>query len=478
MTSISRQSSFSDRSPDPDEDLYAFLLIHGEATLRFDMPVKDAVEMSRTIDEGMRSSLSWLSDAERRASLREKIRTGVLDNEHLDPDLCQHMAQLLVHFLLTSPASQQAPDCRGLILEIQDKGGGDSNFRTKICSDRDYVDEICATIRQKARTIVKFDPAARRKAKVKPPRDPSLSPPPHPRPDKFLPALQEAEDNFGANHFRDARLCLTEAPRFVFRSRQLAEGSLDEIDASLAAMAEFGRLKLPHDHIWLETRDHIEHWAAEGKQYVPALIGVAAWQQDENTIAFHGFADISDRRVISAFVGRIECDQFREDYRPLTLELPPIPAGHSYNEVAMRAVSRAAADRLLELLFLLSTSGIAVERISSSTRSGNRSGGSAKGGSSRKKRREWDQGYTIVRVPLSWIPKEKDTRTSVDPGGAGSIPGSVLPTGRWVRPHVRRAHMWGKNTRPVTEQRWVEATLVGASRLADDEKPATPIYLV
>ena len=487
MTSTGK-ASLAETSATHPGDCYAFLLIHGHATLRFDMPVDDARHVSEELGKAMRDRMSWLSEEQLRASLRQSLRDSMLDNEHLDPERSSHVANLVVHYLLTSKASREAPDLRGLIVEIQEFGGGQSNFRTIVSSDPAYVDKLCEQVRRKSKLVVKVDPSAKRRTAHKPPRDPSLDPPPHPRPDRFLPALDRVEKEFGVVHFRESRPCLMEAPRFVFRSRQLAEGSRGEIDPSLSALAEFGRLRLPYPRIWVETRDHIETWGDEGRVLVPTLIGISAWQESDTVFAFQGFSDKAGERTASAFIGRIDTALFREDRRPLALELPPVPEGYLYDESPMRALTRAACDCLLELLFLLNTSGVAVERVPAGARASGKGtpGGRQAPQRGRKKRKDWDRGYTVVRVPLTWIPRTGPTAAghsgNITPGAAPDTEAMTTAggarTGRWVKPHVRRAHVWGRHTRPLEEQRLIEATLVGASRLVEGESPEAPVYIV
>jgi hypothetical protein len=133
------------------------------------------------------------------------------------------------------------------------------------------------------------------------------------------------------------------------------------------------------------------------------------------------------------------------------------------DEGAHRRISRACGERLLELLFLLSVQGVARENV----RAGGVAGSHGKLGKRRKKLEALSaaRDYTVIRVPMQYVPGDGKAAS----GGTG---------GRWVRPHCRRAHQWGINTKPIEQQRWVNACLIGANRITDDDDIRRPEYHV
>jgi hypothetical protein len=243
---------------------------------------------------------------------------------------------------------------------------------------------------------------------------------------------------------------------FVWRSRQTADAAQEEIDESLAAMAEYDRLHLPFSNVWAETRDWLEVPMNDAPaRKVEARLGIAAYEVG-TAIHFHGFAEIEGDFMMSVLEGTVDRSALtgRRNFdftRPAPAAIDP-----NWDEAAHRRISRACGERLLELLFLLSTRGVARETVHQ---------GSGKPGKKNKgQRRMSARDFVVVRVPLHYVGSED-----------GSAPGA---TGRWVRPHVRRAHMWGKNTRSSEEQHWRDACLVGAAKLGEGVEVRRPEYRV
>jgi hypothetical protein len=226
-------------------------------------------------------------------------------------------------------------------------------------------------------------------------------------------------------------------------------------------LAEFGRLRLPLPQIWAETRDYIDVPMDDApSQRVEARFAIAA-AEDDGTISFWGFAEISNHMMMSALSCCINSAALAVRQRHFEFIRPPGAIfGPQQDEAAHRRISRACGERLLELLFLLSTDGVARDTMGAGPLK------SAKLGKRRQKERTLsDRDYTIIRVPMHYI---------TDGGREGSS-GHI---GRWVRPHVRKGHLWGINTRPKEEQQWWDACLVGAAKLEDGEIIRRPEYYV
>lgn len=449
----------TDKADAGDQPSYAFLAVYHDATLRFDAPVADAEDVV-TRYSGL--ALPGTDPGVARAAIRSIVRDGFLDNDHLNPAKSQRMAEAIIWLCLTCDARAASPSSRGFILLITNKGGDDFNFRYMVAENRQAVDDYTAEVRKGRKYVVSHTPEDVAKAlsrkRTPPPRDPNLEPPQKPRPERWLPALETQERLLGKAHFDEVRRCLDEGALFVWRSRQIADAAQEEINASLGAMAEYGRLRLPFPMIWAETRDWIDVPVDDAPpKRLPARFGIAATQVDD-AISFWGFVDVQDHIQMSVLHAEIDRDALIDGSRHLILRPPHVPERANWDESAHRRIAFACGDRLLELLFLLSTSGVAKDRV--------REGSGGKPGKrSPKQRRMTPRDYTIVRVPLTFQPDVGGTK------GDGT-------SGRWVRPHARRAHMWGKNTRPLEEQHWREATLVGAAKVEAGEEVRRPEYRV
>jgi hypothetical protein len=382
----------------------------------------------------------------------------------MDPARSQVIASAVVYLCMTSATREVNPAARGFMIFISRLPDGGFNFRFAAC-DPEMVEEQTAKARKGLKYVVTVTPEQAAKAvarkRTPPPRDPSLEPPPKPRPERWLPALEAAEKALGKPAMGITRKCLEEGAMFVWKSRQIAEAAQEEIDASLEAMAQYDRLHLPFSLVWAETRDWLEvprHDAPAER--VPARFAIAASEQG-GTITFWGFADVEDRMTLSLLSGTVDQALLSGGHRHFAFKSPDGAAGTpGWDEAAHRQIARACGERLLELLFLLSTQGVAKEKV--------RDGGGRPGKRPKAQRRMSARDYTIVRVPMRYVQD-----------GAPGEEGRVGSTGRWVRAHVRRAHQWGVNTRPLEQQRWVEACLVGAARNEGPDGEVTrPSYRV
>jgi hypothetical protein len=249
---------------------------------------------------------------------------------------------------------------------------------------------------------------------------------------------------------------------FVWKSRQLADSAQEDIDASLGAMAEFDRLHLPYPWLWCETRDYLDVMVDDApSKRVAARFGIAAVEAQDGATTLWGFADVEGTILMSSLKATVDKTDLIAGKRRLVLGRPAnAVASKPWDEPTERRIAQACGDRLLELLFLLSTRGVARSTVRVS------------GGKPAKKqvsgqRRMSARDYTVIRVPLVYVP---------DPASPHSEDGRS--TGRWVRPHCRKAHWWGRFTRPLDEQHYREAVLVGANRVTGDDEVRRPSYKV
>ncbi len=440
-------------------DTFAFLVIHRSATLRFDAT---AAEIEDIVSE-MAILTERLPAGDHRAPLRELVRLGMLDDAHLDAARSQPIVRAAIYLCMTSGPHTANPDARGYILEMTDKPDGSANFRFAAAQDREMVDEFTAKARKGLKYVVTVTPEQAAKATLRkrtpPPRDPSLEAPPKPRPERWLPALEAAEKAIGRGLMRVARDCLEKGAMFVWKSRAIEDTAQEEIDASLEAMATHDRLHLPFPLMWMETRDWIEVPRVDAPaERLPARFAIAAAEQ--GSIGFWGFVEVKDRMVMALLNGTVDHALLSGGRRHFNFERMPGAVGSpGWDEAAHRRIARACGERLLELLFLLSTQGVVKDKVLAS--------GGKPSKQKAAQRRMSARDYTVVRVPMRYLQDDKTDGT----GGGGS-------GGRWVRPHVRRAHMWGKNTRPVEEQHWRDACLVGAAKVGEDVEIRRPEYRV
>ncbi len=450
-------------------------VIFGTATLEFLLP-KDGEIVEVAIDAVKASFAEHKQNyagEDIRSFGRQRILDAFHDNMHVDPVKSQIVCSLLAWYVITSPAWAKAismgnkPD--GALIIITMKSAHDANFRIAIADAEFVLDEVNA-VRKKTKatkiyTATKEDVEQAIKNKKRSiSKDPSLDPPSKPRPDRWLPTLIEQEKRIGKSELKVARQCIEEGDVFVWRSRQIADESMQDIDESLSAMAEYDRLHLPYPIIFAETKDWIELYKNGLSEKTECRFAIAA-HEENGRIDYFAWADYDGQIHLSSFKGVIYLKDiashdnktyFERSY--IQYDRLSVPDDYIVDMGIERLITRTAGNCLLELLFLLSTTGVKRDIV----RQGS--------GKSKKKqagqRRMSERDYSIIRVPMSYVEDKSDNDAKSG------------PTGRWVRPHIRRAHMWGKYTRPITEQHWRESCLVGAAKRDDDQDMPRRIYMV
>lgn len=442
---------------------FRFLLIYNTATLDFSMTGQDCFDAATVVLRMSQENPDMV-----RGALRQHLIDGMLLNDHLRPETASKMGSTLVAYCFTGPGIVQSllTGCDGFSVEITEKGGHDRNLRF-IAGPASAIIKQRDEIRRGATVVVENKPGARRRRDQP---DPSLEPPPRPRPERFLAALATLETRFGKSFFVPVRTCLEDGAMYVYKSNQLAEGSERDIDDSLSALAHFDRLRLPHPFVYIETRDWIEVWTAEKARKIDFRIGIAAWDEGDGIIHFCGMCE-DDRlsREMSPVCGTVDMETMKTGRRYFGYELPPVPKSHRFNEGTSRVLTRAAGDHLLELLFLLNTQGVEATRIEPTEMTARATTVAER----RRQRHQRHQSqrkarpYNVIRVPLF-------REDEVEIGNGMTASGGA----RWIRPHLRSAHVWGRYTRPEAEQRLVEATLVNAKHLKDGEEIARPVHVV
>lgn len=442
---------------------FRFLLIYGTATLDFAMTGRECFDAAVVV---LRMGQEPGHDPGKvREALRQHLIDGMLLNDHLKPEKASKMSASLVCYCFTGPGIIQSllTGCDGFSVEITEQGGHSRNLRF-IAGPASAIIDIRDKIRRGATVVIENKPGARRR-KDQP--DPSLEPPPRPRPERFQSALATLETRFGKSFFVPVRTCLEDGAMYVYKSNQLAEGSERDIDDSLSALAHFDRLRLPHPFVYIETRDWVEVWTAETARKVDIRIGIAAWEEGDGVIHFCGMCeDERLNREMSPVFGTVDMDTMKTGARYFGYVLPPVPKTHHFNEGNTRVLTRAAGDHLLELLFLLNTQGVEATRVDP-TEMTVRATTVAERRRQRHQRQRKARPYNVIRVPLY-------REDEVEIGNGMTASGGT----RWVRPHLRSAHVWGRYTRPEEEQRLIEATLVNAKHLKDGEEIARPVHVV
>lgn len=401
-----------------------------------------------------------------RSLLRSALREGLVDNKHLNPQTAKEVILPAIVLCATSEALKLNPQSDGFVIQISNLVDGSFNFRFVVGNGREFVESMSQEARKGAKKIYRLETPGRdagtksNKKKPEPPRDPSLSPPIKPRPDRFLPALMANKDLFPAEDFELVRRCLEKEAMFVWSSRQIEDEtpiSREEIAESIAAIAEYGQFQPPFPLIWAETRDWLgfyDHDLGENVR-IPASFGVAVFG-DEKGKFFRcwTFCEMRGKTMVSAFPAYVSTEMLALKIsavavHDILISDPARAREIRSDEHVLRAISRAGAERVIELILLLSTRGVEKKTV--------RQGLS----SAQKKKKNQrhisvnQRDYVVIRVPHFFV---KDGGGGEGGGGEG---------GRWVRPHLRRAYMWGKNLRPQHEQRWTRACLVNGARAAE-----------
>jgi hypothetical protein len=404
-----------------------------------------------------------------RGLLRSVLRGAIVDQRHLSPETANEVIVPAIILCATSDALKLSPQATGFIIQINDIGPNDFNFRFILSEGAELVDETTREIQAKAKRIYGLTSGKNEQNKKRAsskPKDPSLTPPARPRPDKFLPILLSHEKLLEADTFAAIKECVEDAPIFVWESRQIEDGtalSEEEIKKTVAALAEYGHLNPPFPRIWAETRDWLSFYDGKLEEHVrvPVSFGVAVLDNPEDrTINCWTFCELRGEALFSVFPAAIFLPAVAEERDGIYVSRPPFPSPEyasniKFDEHILRAISKAGAERLIELLMLLSTRGVEKKTMRQAI---------AKNKKNQRHKDVSRRDYVIVRVPYFYVQDKAES------GGAH---------GRWVRPHLRRAYMWGKNVRPQNEQRWTRACLVNAEKPTEnEEQPSRREYRV
>ena len=450
------------------------LVYYGLATCRFEIDAENRLKIMAQYDKFCHESEDKSSV---RPALRGALREAIVDNLHINADTAKMVTLPTIMLCATSDALKVNPNSNVFIVEIQDINANEFNFRFVLSEDIDLINATTEKIQSQAKRRFVFDEHGEEKTvsggatkpskpKSKEP-DPSLSPPPRPNPERFLTPFFGREKLLTQDDAAIVRDCLEKAPMFVWKSREIEDrtlGARREILESLFALAQHSHLSLPYPRVWAETRDWMPFFdeAMSENVRVPAHFGIAASQEEGgNHINCWVFCEFRGEVMFSPFAAVISLSVLASRYydvnvRRIAFPNPELAKDVNENEHLLRAIARAGGKRILELLLLLSTRGVEKKVIKQTTTN--------KRGKNKKNQRHHNpskRDYTIIRVPYFY------RESGNEKGGEAAAPG------RWIRPHLRRAHMWGKNTRPLSEQRWIHACLVNAARvdvdMTDDE---------
>lgn len=221
---------------------------------------------------------------------------------------------------------------------------------------------------------------------------------------KLLPKLHRAE-----KFVFDTGLAGNEAEEMVFRE-------------TAVNMLEAGIFHLPFPEIWLE-----DPFEGSNLRYMYFC------EEDEREIRIWFFLDATGELDIVAFPEPLIIDLHDPQDRFI------YPAGNPQN-IACKKAAGEAVYAVKKFIVTLGSRGAERRRVKGGNHALN------------MKPRGRDYPHTVVRIPTDYSsPVERD--------GKG--------TGGFRRMHLVRGYMWGKNTRDLNEQRWIEPFFRGRAELGE-----------
>jgi hypothetical protein len=241
------------------------------------------------------------------------------------------------------------------------------------------------------------------------------------------------------------RPMLHQAGKFIFDSGSDADGETTQaIKETSVAMLEDGRFHLPFPTTWIEdpfetdpTGEHRNYYLACEKDRL-----IRVWT------AFRLPYPAPQNFYLCALPLIIDLDR-PSDEHAIPMDLPPEHPGHNPTVFHRIQGLLAQADYAFrKFIVTLGSGGIEREEVS-----GGRlpSGTKRSTGGPRKPHGEYP--YTVIRIP--------------NEPASGSGGPSIGPR---RRRHFVRGFVWGKNTRPREEQRWVAGYYRGAAELGEAER--------
>ncbi|WP_188666635.1 hypothetical protein [Terasakiella brassicae] len=261
-----------------------------------------------------------------------------------------------------------------------------------------------------------------------------------PRPNRFRKVCDDMQECFSGRTFKNVSRCLNDGAIYVIDDLVTNVSNPEHVVSSLSALEAFDKLHLPHSHIWIESAEPVtclnEHGVPED-----AYISIAAYETGEG-IFFNLYVEFRGIKFVSKCVCKIvlkngkACLGFEE--------------GQEYYRSLKQADEylNAAAIVLVNFLFMLNCQDVEIKNISHHRKP------LVAANSNRPKKKKRD--YTLIRFSRYVSDKTKAGSETVGPY-------------RYV---IRCAHLWGKNTRPPEQQRWVDATLV---RIAANDNEANTV---
>lgn len=401
------------------QDTVLFFAGYGSATVQFYMSLDD---IKRFITSDFIGELVKL-----RADLREVIRTGFIDGKHTSKLEHDHFNECVTAFFVSHPKFEEAINngMNGFAAVITNKcQPKEFNFRVMMGSV-EGIERFASDYRAEHKTDVFTREQIEKKKAEKPVHfiDEKL---PLPRPDICLAALERFKSMLPYNDWKLIERILRTAEVYVFQPGMLGGGYASDVIESAKAMCQYNLFSLPFEEIYLETKVQI----GDRRDRVGVCI-----TQNGADLRFFQFIWLDKDRV---GLLPIDCSIIHEelvDGRKL-LSVKWLDEGVYQCESDARDICNAISDAIIEMLVLTNTKGVIREKVERKSQ-----------GKRRERDSVRDRNYNVVRVPLV-----KSEQTG----------GHNHGNGRTVRPHIRAAHIWGKNTRPIEQQQYRQACLVNA----------------
>jgi hypothetical protein len=241
------------------------------------------------------------------------------------------------------------------------------------------------------------------------------------------------------------RPMLHQSGKFIFDSGSDADGETTQaVKETAFAMLEDGRFHLPFPTTWIEDPFETEPAGEQRNYYL-------AYEKDRQIRVWTAFRlphPAPQNFCLCTLPLIIDLDR-PFDGHTIPLDLPPAHPGH--NPVVFHRIQEllAQADYAFrKFIVTLGSGGIEREEVSGKRLS---SGTTRPNGGPQRPLGEYP--YTVIRIPN-------------EPASGNGGPG----TGPRRRRHLVRGFVWGKNTRPREEQRWVAGYYRGAAELGEVER--------
>jgi hypothetical protein len=238
---------------------------------------------------------------------------------------------------------------------------------------------------------------------------------------------------------------LHQAGKFIFDSGADADGDTTQaVKDTALAMLEDGRFHLPYPITWIEDPFETDPTGTQRNFYLAYEKGrlIRVW-------AFFRVPPPAPQNFCVCTLPLIVDLDDPANGHKVPLDMPPGHPGHNAAIFAQIQQLLAQADYAFrKFIVTLGSGGVDREDIQGDSPA---VGGKPSGG----RKLPGTYPYTIIRIP-----------NDLESGANSHMPG----TGARRRRHYVRGFVWGKNTRPREEQRWVAGYYRGSAELGEMER--------